>query len=527
VSHSTPPRTRFAPSPTGFLHIGGVRTALFNWLFSRRHGGKYVLRIDDTDQQRNVEAALAPILHGFHWLGLGWDEGPEIGGPYAPYFQSQRSARYQAAVDELLRSGHAYHDYATPEEMDAERKAAERDKRQFQYSRTWAAATDADRARFEAEGRKRVVRLKMPREGRLMLKDLVRGTVEFAWSEEADHVIQRTDGSFIYHLANVVDDRDFGITHVIRAEEHLSNTPRQIFIAESLGYALPAYAHLPYVAEPGSKRKLSKRKLDAYLKHADFAKVHQHGTAIAAAMKMAIAPETFNPVVVDFYEQVGYLPDAIVNYLVLLGWSLDDKTEFISRAQMVESFSLERVNPGPASFDPTKLLAFQAEYMRKLPASDKVAGVLPFLERAGWVTAPVSDDTRAYVARVVEALGDRIKVFGDILLQASFFFVAGDEIAFDDKAFAKRVLAPGAVDRLADYRGWLAGQTAFDAASLDKGTQELMAAKGLGLGDIVHAVRIAVTGVPVGPGLFDTLSVLGKETCLRRIDRTLVKARAA
>src|SRR6185436_7155458 len=280
-----------------------------------------VLRIDDTDQQRNVEAALAPILHGFRWLGLDWDEGPEIGGPFAPYFQSQRSARYQAAVDELLRRGHAYHDYASAEEMDAERKAAEADKRQFQYSRTWMATTDEQRARFEGEGRKHVVRLKMPRAGQLLLKDLVRGTVEFAWTEEADHVI--------------------------RAEEHLSNTPRQVFIAQSLGYPLPAYAHLPYVAEPGSKRKLSKRKLDAYLKHGDFAKVHQHGTAIAAAMKLAIAPETFNPVVVDFYEQVGYLPDAIVNYLVLLGWSLDDKTEFMTRAQMVESFSLERVNPGP------------------------------------------------------------------------------------------------------------------------------------------------------------------------------------
>jgi glutamyl-tRNA synthetase len=526
VSDSTAPRTRFAPSPTGFLHIGGVRTALFNWLFSRRRGGKYVLRIDDTDQQRNVEAALAPILHGFHWLGLGWDEGPEVGGPYAPYFQSQRSGQYQAAVDELVRRGHAYHDYATPEEMDVERKAAEAAKRQFQYSRTWAATTDADRARFEAEGRKRVVRLKMPREGRLVIKDLVRGAVEFSWAEEADHVIQRTDGSFIYHLANVVDDRDFAITHVIRAEEHLSNTPRQIFIAESLGYPLPAYAHLPYVAEPGSKRKLSKRKLDAYLKNADFAKVHQHGTSIAAAMKLSIAPETFNPVVVDFYEQVGYLPDAIVNYLVLLGWSLDDKTEFMTRAQMIENFSLERVNPGPASFDPTKLLAFQAEYMRKLPTPEKVAGVLPFLERAGWVTAPVGDDTRAYVGRIVEALGDRIKVFGDILLQASFFFVKDDDLAFDEKAFAKRVMAPGAADRLAEYRDWLAGQTAFDAASLEKGTQDLMTSKGLGLGDIVHAVRIAVTGVPVGPGLFDTVAVLGKDACLRRIDRTLAKARA-
>jgi glutamyl-tRNA synthetase len=521
----TPPRTRFAPSPTGFLHIGGVRTALFNWLFSRRHGGKYVLRIDDTDQQRNVEAALAPILHGFHWLGLDWDEGPEIGGPFAPYFQSQRSARYQAAVDELLRRGHAYHDYASAEEMDAERKAADAEKRQFQYSRTWMATSGEQRARFESEGRKHVVRLKMPRAGTLLLKDLVRGTVEFAWSEEADHVIQRSDGSFIYHLANVVDDQDFGITHVIRAEEHLSNTPRQVFIAQSLSYPLPAYAHLPYVAEPGSKRKLSKRKLDAYLKHADFAKVHQHGTAIATAMKLTTAPETFNPVVVDFYEQVGYLPDAVVNYLLLLGWSLDDKTEFMTRAQMVENFSLERVNPAPASFDPTKLLAFQAQYMRDLPLPDKIAGVLPFLARAGLVTEPVSDETRAYVGRIIEALGDRIKVFGDILLQAPFFF--GDEVVFDEKAFTKRVLAPGAADLLTSYRDWLAARTAFDARSLEEDTKKLMEERGLGLGDIVHSVRIAVTGVPVGPGLFDTLSVLGKETCLRRIERAIDKARAA
>src|SRR5580765_2857836 len=388
-------RDRFAPSPTGFLHIGGVRTALFNWLFARNHGGdsRYVLRIDDTDQQRNVEAALAPILHGFHWLGLEWDEGPEVGGPLAPYFQSQRGPRYQAAVAALLASGHAYTDYATAEEMEAERKAAEREKRQFVYSRRWRATTPDERARFEAEGRKGVVRLEMPREGKLVIDDLVRGRVEFDWAQEADHVVQRSDGSFIYHLANVVDDQDFGITHVIRAEEHLSNTPRQVFIAQSLGYPLPAYAHLPYVAEPGSKRKLSKRKLDAYLKHADFAKVHQHGTAIAAAMKLTAAPETFNPVVVDFYEQVGYLPDAVVNYLLLLGWSLDDKTEIMSRAQMIENFSLERVNLAPASFDPTKLLAFQMQYMRYLPVGNKVAGVLPFLARAGLVAEPVGDDT--------------------------------------------------------------------------------------------------------------------------------------
>jgi len=521
----TPPRTRFAPSPTGFLHIGGVRTALFNWLFARRHGGKYVLRIDDTDQQRNVEAALAPILHGFHWLGLDWDEGPEVGGPFGPYFQSQRGPRYQAAVEQLLASGHAYHDYATAEEMDAERKAAERDKRQFQYSRTWMATTAAERARFDAEGRKAVVRLKMPREGKLLLHDLVRGDVEFSWTEEADHVVRRSDGSFIYHLANVVDDRDFGITHVIRAEEHLSNTPRQVFIAQALGIPLPAYAHLPYVAEPGSKRKLSKRKLDAYLKNPDFAKVHQHGTEIAKALGLATTPETFNPVTVDFYEQVGYLPDAVVNYLVLLGWSLDDRTEIMTRAQMVESFSLERVNPGPASFDPAKLDAFQLQYMRNQPVADKVEGALPFLARAGLVAAPASPETRARVARIVEILGDRLRVFGDIVLQAAFFF--GDEVTFDDKAFAKRVLAAGAADKLADYRAWLATQETFEHPALEQATQQFLAARGWGLGDIVHAVRVAVTGTAVGPALFDCLAVLGKELSLRRIDRALGKARAA
>src|SRR5450432_110621 len=353
-------RTRFAPSPTGFLHIGGVRTALFNWLFARHFGGRYVLRIDDTDQERNVEAALAPILRGFRWLGLLWDEGPEVEGPFAPYFQSKRAPRYQAAVERLLATGHAYHDYATAEEMDAERKQAEAEKRQFQYSRRFMAASPADRERFESEGRKWVVRLKMPRSGKLVLPDLVRGDVEFEWAREADVVVQRSDGSFIYHLANVVDDQDFEITHVIRAEEHLSNTPRQVFMVQALGYRMPAYAHLPYVAEPGSKRKLSKLKLEAYLKNPDFAQFHRHGTEIATALGLATTPETFNPVTVDFYEQVGYLPAAIVNYLVLLGWSLDDKTEILTRAQMIENFSLERVNAGPASFDPAKLLAFQA-----------------------------------------------------------------------------------------------------------------------------------------------------------------------
>src|SRR6516164_4054455 len=232
-------RTRFAPSPTGYLHIGGVRTALFNWLFARRHGGQFILRIDDTDQQRNIAEALQPILDGFRWLGIDWDEGAEIGGPYGPYYQSQKLSCYQDAVKALIDKGLAYYDYAKPEELKAEREAAEKEKRSYLYSRKWMAQTPAQRAAFEAQGRKGVVRLKMPREGFCEFRDHIRGDMKVAWITEQDHVIQRADGSCLYNLASVVDDHDMKITHVIRAEEHLSNTPRQIFIAQGLGYELP------------------------------------------------------------------------------------------------------------------------------------------------------------------------------------------------------------------------------------------------------------------------------------------------
>jgi len=254
-------RTRFAPSPTGYLHIGGVRTALFNWLFARKHGGQFILRIDDTDQGRNQPEALQPILDGFKWLGLNWDEGPGKEGPYGPYYQSQKLDRYQEAVKQLLDKGLAYWDYAKPEETKAEMEAAEKEKRPKIYSRRWMAETSADRARFEAEGRTGSVKIKMPREGTCKFHDHVRGAVEVQWAGEQDIVIQRSDGTVTYNLANVVDDFDMKITHVIRAEEHLSNTPRQIFMLEGLGYPRPEYAHVPFVAEPGSKNKLSKRKI--------------------------------------------------------------------------------------------------------------------------------------------------------------------------------------------------------------------------------------------------------------------------
>src|SRR5437762_854598 len=408
-------RTRFAPSPTGYLHIGGVRTALFNWLFARKHGGQFILRIDDTDQQRNVAEALQPILDGFRWLGIDWDEGADKGGPHGPYYQSQKLERYQAAVRTLLDKGLGYYDYATSEEMKAEQAAATAEKRTFVYSRKWMAETPQQRAKFEAEGRSGAVRLKMPREGACRFTDLIRGQREVAWIGEQDHTIQRADGSCLYNLANVVDDADMRITHVIRAEEHLSNTPRQIFIAQGLGYELPAYAHVPFVAEPGSKNKLSKRKIAQYLKNQDFKKVYEHGQTIAAKIKLQTSADTFNPVIVDFYRQVGYLPDAILNYLVLLGWSLDDKTEFFTRKEMIDLFSLDRVNKASASFDPKKLFAFQERYMNLEPVERKAALALPYLQKAGLVPDPAPADVQEKVAAIVRAAGERIKVVGDIL----------------------------------------------------------------------------------------------------------------
>jgi glutamyl-tRNA synthetase len=513
-------RTRFAPSPTGYLHIGGVRTALFNWLFARQHGGQFLLRVDDTDQQRNVEAALAPILHGFWWLGLDWDEGPEAGGPHAPYYQSQRSVLYRKAVEELLTRGKAYRDFATTEEIQTERDAAQKGGGQFVYSRTWEAKTPADVARFEAEGRQGVVRLKMPREGELVLNDLVRGEVRFAWANEQDHVVQRADGTCLYHLASVVDDHAMEISHVIRAEEHLPNTPRQVFIAQSLGYELPAYAHLPYVAEPGSKNKLSKRKLDKYLKNRDFANLMEHGATIAARMKLATSAETFNPVIVDFYEQIGFLADALLNYLVLLGWSLDGEREEFTLAEMVKHFSLERVNKAPASFDPQKLLAFQDRAMQKLPPKHRVAKCVPFLQRAGLVGDPPLCETAPYLSQILAAAGDRVKMAGDVLDYAAFY-VGDDALVVDEAAMTKAFKNPATAEYLRAYGATLGAVDPFEPGPLEEHLKAFVAERQIKIGEIVGAVRVALTGSSVGFGLYDALAILGRERSLRRIELLL------
>jgi glutamyl-tRNA synthetase len=464
---------------------------------------------------------LQPILDGFRWLGIDWDEGPDVGGPHAPYFQSQRADRYREAVDRLIATGAAYRDYARAEEIQAERQAAEQQRRPFVYSRRWMAETDEQAEKFASEGRTAVVRLKMLRSGQCTFRDLVRGDVQIDWATEQDHVIQRADGSCLYHLASVVDDHDLEITHVIRAVEHLSNTPRQIFIAQALGFELPAYAHLPYVAEPGSSNKLSKRKLDAYLKHRDFKQMYEQGAQIAQRLGLQTAADTFNPVIVDFYRQVGYLPEAVLNYLLLLGWSLDDRTEEFTPDEMVRDFTLDRVNRAPASFDPQKLIAFQDRAMRQVPLERKKELVLPYLRQAGLIPAAPPPEMLHTVESILQAAGDRIKVAGDIL-DYDTLLLPDEQLPYEPKAFDKRLRKPAeAAPLLRQFRNQLAVVEPFEAPTLEQQLHDFVAQQEIKIGDIIHALRVAVTGKAVGFGMFETLAILGRDRCLNRIDRAL------
>ena len=363
----------------------------------------------------------------------------------------------------------------------------------------------------------------MPREGRCEFDDVVRGHVQFEWELEQDHVIRRADGSYLYHLASTVDDHDFDVTHVIRAVEHLSNTPRQIFIAQGLNYELPCYAHLPYVAEPGSSNKLSKRKLTKYLKHDEFGKIYNHAADIMATLGVSIDPESFNPVLVEFYQRVGYRPEALVNYLLLLGWSLDDRTEHFSRDDMVKRFTLERVNQSPASFDPQKMMAFEERWMQALSLDEKVAVVAPFLTQLGLLSSVVSSEENVRLRAVVAAAGDRLKVAADIV-KYSEFFTNDTDFPYDPKAFSKRLQSEGSAERLLAFREVLESLSQFDAETIEAGMHDFVATNDIKISAIIHAVRIAVTGKAVGFGLFEGMSVLGRNACLVRIDRALALA---
>ncbi|HEV3143454.1 MAG TPA: glutamate--tRNA ligase [Gemmataceae bacterium] len=504
-------RTRFAPSPTGYLHIGGVRTALFNWLLTRRLGGQFILRIDDTDTERNKPEALQPILDGFRWLGLNWDEGPEIGGPYGPYFQSQRSDRYRAAAMQLLETGHAYPDYMTKEELEADRKAAEAAKRPYIHRGPHREMPTAECVRLYRE-KPTTLRFKIPLGKESIVEDLICGHCVQKTDLIGDPVILRVDGRPLYNFASVIDDVDMKITHVIRAREHLSNTYVQVAMFWALGVDLPKFGHVPVINEPGSNKKLSKRDMKKFLTPEVRAKLH----AIGWTDEQIESRDDLNPVTVAFYREMCYLPAAVVNYLGRLGWSLDDKTEFIPLDQMIANFGLERVNDSPARFDPDKLYWLAGEYMRLLPMAEKVKGCIPFLKRAGMIADPTSLAELQKLERVLAASGDRIKLFSDVLIYGGPFFK--QDPVYDEKAVLKKLKKAGAVDTLRGFVPKLQATEPFDAPALEKLLHGHCTEHNLKHGDLVHPLRVAVTGVEVGIGLFDTLAILGRNETLRRIE---------
>lgn len=477
-------RTRFAPSPTGYLHIGGVRTALFNWLLARHYGGQFVLRIDDTDRDRHVEAAVGLILEGFRWMDMGWDEGPEVGGPHGPYFQSQRGEKYRAAADRLIASGHVYRDYTTAEERDAEKKAA--DAAKIAYRFRGARPTPEQITQYDAEGRPYALRFQVPLGRKVVINDAIKGTVEQSTDEMGDFVIMRAGGNPLYNFASVVDDADMQITHIVRAEEHLANTFSQILVFEALGYELPIFAHVPYVAAPGSRKKLSKRD---------------------------------GAVGLDEYMNKGYLPEAMMNYLARLGWSLDASQEVFTRAELIEKFGLDRVNSSPASHDPDKLFWLQGEWMKTVDLADKVEAVLPWMHKEGLIHESVHLNEKRKIAAVISALGDRLKTYSDIITLGKYFFT--DTITYDPDAVKKRLRKPGVSEMLVKFAEMLKTVEPYEISSLETAVHAFAETNGIKMGDVVNPVRVAVTGQGVGPGFYDCLHILGRDVCLKRIADTI------
>ena len=513
-------RTRFAPSPTGYMHIGGMRTALFNWLWARHNGGTFILRIDDTDRQRNLDEALGPILHAFRWLGLGWDEGPEIGGPYEPYFQSQRDHLYAAAAEKLLASGKAYRDFDTQEQIQADRKAADQEKRPYINIRRSTELSPQQVEQYLAEGKPHVVRFLVPREEKVKIRDHVRGDVEWDCALITDPVIMRSDGSPLYNFATVVDDAQMQITHVVRAEEHLSNTPVQVLLHQALGHELPEFAHIPYVAAPGSKEKLSKRKLDQYKKNPQFKKMFEKADQVFPLLGIG-GSEGLDPVMVEYYRQIGYLPQAVLNALARLGWSLDDKTEIMSLDTIVENFTLDRVVKNPAGLDPDKLYSFQSHWIGQLSLEEKIAGCAPYLQRAGFIANADDPETRRYVGEIITALGDRLKLFSDIL-DVRYLFT--EEFEYDEKNFTKRVVKDGTPALLAEFKNRIAAIEDWTVPPLEAALQKFAEEKGVSPGVLIHALRLSTTGQAVGPGVYDCLVLVGKQRSLERINKALAMA---
>ena len=468
-----PVKVRFAPSPTGYPHLGNVRTALFNWLFARHHNGTFVLRIEDTDVARRVEGAVDVILDSLRWLGLDCDEGP--------YFQSQRLPIYHESAQKLLDEDHAYLCYCSPQRLEAMRQEQMKRKQPPKYDRRCRDLTQGERTELKAGGLSPVVRFKTPLEGETAFDDLIYGRVTFKHETLDDFVLLKSDGYPTYHLANIVDDHLMAISHVLRAEEWLSSTPRHVLLYQALNWQPPRFAHLPMILGP-DRAKLSKR----------------HGATN-----------------INEYQQQGYLPDAMVNFLALLGWSLDDRTELLSREELIKHFSLERVGKTAAIFNREKLEWMNGIYLRRLSLAEFVRRAMPFLDRdlPESVRRPLDE---SYVSQVLALIQERAKTLAEVTPLADFFFV--DEPQHELGHFPKGRLDDKSASRaIATASQKLEKLAAWDAVTLESVLRPLAAELNLRTGEFFGLLRVAITGRTAAPPLFQTMAVLGKEKCLKRL----------
>jgi glutamyl-tRNA synthetase len=482
-----PVRVRFAPSPTGYLHIGGARTALFNWLFARRHGGVFVLRIEDTDTERSSAEMVDGILDGLRWLGLDWDEGPIIGGPHAPYFQSDRVERYRALAAQLVRDGHAFFCYCTPEELNVRRAAAEQAGAGWKYDRACLRLSPADIDAREAAGVPRAVRFKVP-EGITRFDDVVHGPIEFDGANIEDFVILRSDGHPTYQLSVVSDDIDMGITHVVRGDDHISNTPKQILLYRAAGADVPTFAHVPLILGPDKKR-LSKR----------------HGAT--SVME---------------YARQGFLPEAMVNFLALLGWSPGGDREIYTRGELVEAFALEGIGGGNAVFNPEKLDWFNGQHILRLAPDDLARRVRPSFEAAALWRDDLLTDRHAWFFAVLELFKPRVKRLDDFATQARFLFV--DTVEFDDHAVVKHLHSAEMAAGLESLADAFRGLPDFDAVSTEAALRHTAEVRRVKAASLIHAVRVAVTGKAVSPGLFEVLALVGRDRVVTRLQHAATLA---
>jgi len=471
-----PVRTRFAPSPTGYLHIGGARTALFNYLFARRHGGKFILRIEDTDRERSTPEAIEAIIESLKWLGLDWDEGP--------FSQTQRYPLYKEKTQKLLAEGKAYPCVCTPEELEAKRQAAFQAKRKPVYDGTCRKNSGdpiAISAQLSAQGKPYTVRFLSPQSGTTVVEDAVKGRIVFENSELDDLIIARSDGSPTYNFSVVVDDVDMGITHIIRGDDHLTNTPRQILLYHGLDYPIPQFAHVPLILGT-DKARLSKR----------------HGATSVMA-----------------YKEMGYFPEALVNYLVRLGWSHGDQ-EIFSRAELIEEFSLENVGKSAGIFNPEKLLWLNSHYMKTLPLSRLAEEVVPFIAAKGY---PAPAD-HAWLEKMIKTLQERAGTLAELVELGRFYL--SDEITFDDKA-AKKFLTGEVFEAFEDLTKKLTALSGsdFSEQGIEKAFTEILGQRNLPLGKLAQPVRVALTGSTASPGIYEVIAVLGKERALKRLHKAL------